>query len=193
MRFNVVLSTSSSEVRFFSHSSTVMCGFLLFCSYLVQDWSFWLTCWFGVFGMLVVRDSTIPPSFTSRPEPPPIPALTTSEPSVAGMIVPESWFVKRRSACSHQRSTMWSPANVKVCCITGSWILAQNTSILGLRTMNSCGRMCILDTIISIKVLLRREIVSITGVWWPWDCRDPVSVDMSVRGSDETQSNPESH
>ena len=141
---------------------------------------------YHTFGMLVVRDSTIPPSFTSRPEPHP-PALTTSEPSVAGMIVPESWFVKRRSACSHQRSTMWSPANVKVCCITGSWILAQNTSILGLRTMNPCGRMYILDTIISIKVLL----VSITGVWWPWDCRDPVSVDMSVQGSGETQSIPE--
>ena len=145
---------------------------------------------YHTFGMLVVRDSTIPPSFTSRPEPHP-PALTTSEPSVAGMIVPESWFVKRRSACSHQRSTMWSPASVKVCCITGSWILAQNTSILGLRTMNPCGRMYILDTIISIKVLLSREIVSITGVWWPWDCRDPVSVHMSVRGSDDTQSNPE--
>ena len=141
---------------------------------------------YHTFGMLVVRDSTIPPSFTSRPEPHP-PALTTSEPSVAGMIVPESWFVKRRSACSHQRSTMWSPASVKVCCITGSWILAQNTSILGLRTMNPCGCMYILDTITSIKVLL----VSITGVWWPWDCRDPVSVHMSVRGSDDTQSNPE--
>ena len=107
-------------------------------------------------------------------------------------IVPESWFVKHRGVCSHQKSTMWSPANVKVCCITGSWILAQNTSILGLRTMNSCGRMYIVDTIISIKVLLRGEIVSITGVWWPWDCRDPVSVDMSVRGSNETQYNPES-
>ena len=44
---------------------------------------------YHTFGMLVVRDSTIPPSFTSRPEPHP-PALTTSEPSVAGMIVPES-------------------------------------------------------------------------------------------------------
>ena len=80
---------------------------------------------------------------------------------------------------------MGSPASVKVCCITGSWILAQNTSILVLRTMNSRGRMCIVDTIISIKVLLRREIVS-------RDCRDPVSTDMFVRGSSETQSNPES-
>ena len=44
---NVVSSTSSSEVRFSSHSSTVVCGFLLFCSYLVQAWSLWLTCWFG--------------------------------------------------------------------------------------------------------------------------------------------------
>ena len=34
-----------------------------------------------------------------------------------------------------------------------------DTSILGLRTMNPCGRMYILDTIISIK-----DLVSITGV-----------------------------
>ena len=74
---------------------------------------------------------------------------------------------------------MWSPANVKVCCITGSWILAQNTSILGLRTMNSRGRMYVVDTIISIGVLLRREIVS-------RDCGDPVSADMFVRGNNET-------
>ena len=135
---------------------------------------------YHTFGMLVVRDSTIPPSFTSRPEPQP--------PSFDNIGAFSRWMiVKRRSACSHQRSTMWSPASVKVCCITGSWILAQNTSILGLRTMNPCGCMYILDTITSIKVLL----VSITGVWWPWDCRDPVSVHMSVRGSDDTQSNPE--
>ena len=44
---------------------------------------------YHTFGMLVVRDSIIPPSFTSRPEPHP-PALTTSEPLVAGMIVSES-------------------------------------------------------------------------------------------------------
>ena len=149
----------------------------------------WADDRYHTFGMLVVSDSIF---FTSRPEPPPPSFDNIGAFSRRHDIVPESWFVKHRGVCSHQKSTMWSPANVKVCCITGSWILAQNTSILGLRTKNSCGRMYIVDTIISIKVLLRREIVSITGVWWPWDCRDPVSVDMSVRGSNETQYNPES-